>query len=479
MHRALYTILALLLFVTLAAAEQNILVSKDLPGENSIPKIAVSSTGDFIVTWTQIRDDIDDDEASVQLWYRYFKQRSNGTYSPTPARMIAGKNEGFNPHVVYIPWKNIYLLTWDSFSYIQPSIQSTRIRGQLLKKNGKPKGKPFTIIDDGAFNLFPRVAVIDTPEGALPKAMRSVLLTYTAIPSKNKSEGNGLILRSLHIKKFKPVGTRVNLVPIRVTDPDAFENAQDPFAFIEGVALTTDILAMRKWYVVSYFTGPTLDSSAPAAIPQLPRQARMAWIGVDNGKKGTLNFDRNTDVVIAKQAGDAALNLRPDPNNPGEFADDFDYVYGDRDAKKLVLNTYEPGFQGSAGNGKINTYKQNGAGHTGTLEGGYPNVVFELFTHGFNADLATPTQSAPAANSPYGYWVYSRNGAVKTQSLTMGNNGKVVISNQEKTRFTHGGSLNNLATKAVRGFGTFIIAWGREIDFDNSEIRVHIYTHDD
>jgi hypothetical protein len=459
----LLALLSLSLLAQAAPLKKDLTVSKGVSGRNVIPRMAVNQeTGDILVTWTQQLPGT----SNLRIWVRLLKHKGDGQYVMKAAKMAsASSGWNANSHVVYVPWKKRYLVTWDTFDF-NKGLSRSKIMGRLVNTNGKPVKSVITIVDDGRANNWPRAVVLEgqTTLGP-PEAVKEVYLTFTAFPTEKGDKNAGLAVLRLK-STFKASSERDIIFPVEI---NSFASPPD-FALtdLDAGVYTTDIQAHRNWFSIAFER--QTDGTRYDPFVSQPMSGYLGWYsrGVEGASPGN-----DSNWLIAQNEGGGGTIIQ-DPTN----ADDAVGAFGTTRASLFVRGTFSAEFLDDAYSGDLDGYLLIGSQND--IDGAYlPRNYDSELCQNRNADLPLLRNSegkrVNAAKTSFGYWVFNAGNNIKTQLLQFKKNGKIVVKKSSMNRVFHGGKLGWLTAEGVFESGVVAIAWQRNVNNDNREIKVHLF----
>lgn len=445
-------------------AEQDFFVSKGIEGRNTIPRLAVNSeTGDIFVVWTNRVGS----SKNVAIYGRLFLRQEDGSYKAKDPFMIS-KARGWNAsgQVVYVPWKNLYFVFWDSFDFTQGLI-SADILGRRVKANGKTRGGVKTIISDGYANNWARAVVMRELRDGDFKDVKRIMLTWTGFPTSPGDTGGGLKL--IRIKNnMKAKGKPVLLQQVLI---EAAPSATTPPVYslndLNYEVFSTAIIGYWSFFAVAY------ELNKPLIFGQAEAQYNggfQAWRV--NGPKasesdyvqGEVNPDIGGEAIFYDKAGN-------------RYTGGFGRILGNEATKRYQWALSGARFENDDSEiGDLDGYLLVGSG--GNIDGAYlPRNYDSCVTNRLN-DLPVfrsggPTGYAPL-EGPIGDWHFPDGNVVKSQPIYRGDDPIYTFGDAE-TRFNHGGQLAWMEGDSVPGTQAVALAWQKSVSGSTTEIRLHIY----
>lgn len=465
MKRVTLAVFLVIIFSTLvvyaAPLKKDLTVSKGVSGWNVIPRMAVNQdSGDILVTWTQQIVGT----KNVRIWVRLLKRKDDGNYVLKPARMAsASTGWNANSHVVYVPWKNRYVVFWDTFDFTQ-GLAKSQIKARMVNTKGKPVKSVITVVDDNRANNWPRAVVLDGQTTLGPaKERKEVYLTWTAFPTSKGDKDAGLVSMRLSAG-FKGTSDKEVIFPVKI---NAFASPPNfGFTDLDAGVYTTDIQPHRNWFTVAF--EKQTDGTRYDPNEMQPMAAYLGWVTPEDSGKSPEWFSMGQDT--------GGGTLIPNPTN----GDDVIGSFGNTRSSLFVRGSFDAEFQDDVFNGDLDGYLLIGNAASGSIDGAYlpRNYDNEMCTTR-DADLPlmrnSPEKGVNAAKTTIGYWVYSAGNNIKTQQMQFKKNGKIVVKKTSQNRVFHAGKLAWLTAEGIFDTGAVAIAWQRNVSASSREIRMHLF----
>ena len=499
MSRRRWTI-SLLVVICLAAsaaeslhAAKSLDVTKGVDGRNIIPRLAFNpETGDILVVWTQQVPGT----SNIKVWVRLFKRKASGKYKRKKAVMLTGAGWNANAHVIWVPWLGRFLVTWDTFDFTLP-LASSPIVGQFVKAKGKPKGKVKTLVDDGRADTWPKAFAFigqdpDDNTAAAADPVQSIILTYTAFPTKPNQKRTGLAFTRLS-NKLKQKGITRHLLPPTVTGsaPLSINQILDrPFItknlyFEEGAPGDPDAGVGEFMFgvqVTSPSHGPLFDADLPglAHVPLgkcgsgLFRQ-RYRWLE----KRGQTAI-KPTSI----ESDDCGEELVPIPTPTGSRVDCA--AFG-QTPNTMIVGAFEP----QTLEDLLNEAALEGFIHVGDPEANAVSGTYrpQNFGNGIpaqNVDVPPRQRSEPpnedhwralAGDDPFAHFIYPKGNWIYKRDLTLDENAEtpIRVSKDAVKLFKTGDKIRWLESDSLPEMDVRAIVWGKFESGSDEEVILYVY----